>query len=150
MEETIVFVACENEIPLVPESCKKYPIIVTGVGALNAIRFAVTIHPNTKIINVGYCGSKYFKKGTTVCVGKVCMKHKIPFDSPTLVLEKNCPSICYSSSDFEEFTSEDTDFAVYDMELAFIAAVHPNTIGIKTVSDKLNYKEYERFVKSHS
>lgn len=29
-------------------------------------------------------------------------------------------------------------------------AVHPNTIGIKTVSDKLNYKEYERFVKSHS
>lgn len=149
MEDTFIFIATKEEEVLIPEKYKDIPVIVTGVGALNAIFWAKRIHPETQIINIGYCGSKTFEVGTTLEIGKTAILHKCPFESPTLKITNRTNVICYSSSDFTE-VSEKELFAVYDMELAFIAAVHPNTIAFKTVSDHVNYKEYERFVKSHT
>lgn len=150
MEDTIVFIACANEYDLIPREYKNCPVIITGVGPLNAISFALKVKPTTKIVNFGYVGSRKIEVGTTVRVGTVKLKHKLDFQSPEFYIS-DTKCTCYSSSDFEEFPNPNEDeFSIYDMELAFIVAVHPNTISFKTVSDKINIKQYARFVKSHS
>jgi hypothetical protein len=104
-------------------------IIFTGVGAINVIRALQHLDRNTEIMNIGYAGSANFDLGTWVEVTGVQLNHpNVTYPEPTLKLKVEslklkdvCQAPCFTNCDF--VLASDYKDCVFDMELAFIAAL---------------------------
>ena len=132
-----------------------YPVIVTGVGAINIIRSLQDLPRDAGLINIGYAGSSNFDIGTLVEVTEVRLNHpNVTYPEPVLHLTPLADqiatvhnqlsikkSICYSNCDF--VLASDYKDCVFDMELAFIAALGFKSLSsLKHVSDNLSLHAY--------
>jgi hypothetical protein len=149
----LIVIAEKEELKLVEElGYTNYPILITGVGGVNVIRALKDIPKDTEILNIGYCGSNYYEVGTKVEISAVSTHHeKAFFEEPRQLLQvdkyHDKLTKCYTSTNFVTKTEVKMP-CVFDMELAFIRAMFPNTKSIKVVSDKLNLKEFRKNAKS--
>lgn len=149
MTNKIVVIAENEELKLVEKlGYSNYPIIVTGVGAINVIKKLNNIPRETEIINIGYAGSKNYDIGTIVGIKRVATQREIAnfkeeYNILQLLPNVDCYSTCYTSTDFIVKTNKKED-CVFDMELAIISSLFPNTRAIKVVSDNLSIKQYKR------
>ena len=138
----IVAIAEQNELPLVDKYIAYYDrIVITGVGGTNVIK-ALQSYPRTShIINIGYAGSGTIPKGSAVRVKDVSLFHKVcDYDEPIMHLEDEGVH-CYTSCDF--VGDKERENSVFDMELAFIAAMGFRKVeSIKVISDGIDYAEY--------
>lgn len=152
MKELVV-IAQPEEISLVEQlGYENYPILITGVGAINVINSLKNVNKDTHIINIGYCGGSNINKGTVVQIKNVnteteiadfnedSIKLKVDYDKPYQYVR------CFTSTDFVTKTEKQFIQCVFDMELAFIASMFENTTAFKIVSDNLNYEEYKETV----
>jgi hypothetical protein len=149
----LIVIAEKEELKLVKElGFDNNPILITGVGGINVINALKDVPRDTEILNIGYCGSNKFDIGTRVCVNKVKTFHEIAnfkeknmmvVSASDLKLRYDKYSDCYTSTDFVTKTSIEKP-CIFDMELAFIRALFPNTRAIKVVSDKLSVEEYRK------
>ena len=154
----LVVIAEAEEMKLVKElGYDKYPVLVTGVGALNVIDALKDLPKDMTIFNIGYAGSKDLEPGKYYAVDKSFLYHpnvdypeketylgihystayenKELFDTDEKIVS------CYTSNDFVLKT--DKKGCVFDMELAFIAALgFENLVSFKYVSDNLDLQEY--------
>ena len=144
----LVVIAEKEELKLVKElGYEEYPVIITGVGAMNVIKALKDIPRDTEILNIGYCGSNYYEVGSNVFVRKVMTLHEKTkfYEEPRSCNIGNyeddlyCAD-CYTSTDFVEKTKI-KEPCVFDMELAFIRALFNDVTAIKVVSDKLSLKQ---------
>ena len=155
--ETYVVIAQPKEIELVKRfGLTDYPIIITGVGGMNVISALKELPRDSRIFNVGYCGTNDYEIGDVCEIGFVhTFNENCLVDEWDYELEAPKDTIfrsydikrgveCYTSTDF--VTSARNTFGVFDMELAFIRAMFDNVTAIKVVSDKLNYEEYKKNV----
>lgn len=142
----LVVVATKEEIALVEKlGYAKYPILVTGVGALNVIRALKDVPKDTHILNIGYCGSNKLKVGEICYIGKVSLLHEnVDYEEPCYMLSGEIP--CFTSTDFVTKTNKKFK-CVFDMELAYICSMFTTVSAFKVVSDNLNVKEYEKNIK---
>ena len=124
-------------------------LIYTGVGAINIIRSLQHLDRNAELFNIGYAGSANFDLGTWVEVTEVRLNHpNVTYPEPTLEIQnsklkiQNCrQAICYTNCDF--VLASDYKDCVFDMELAFIAALgFTNLHSWKYVSDNLSLHAY--------
>jgi len=131
-------------------------LIYTGVGAINIIRSLQHLDRDAELINIGYAGSANFDLGTWVEVTEVRLNHpNVTYPEPTLEIKnsklkiknsklkiQNCrQAICYTNCDF--VLASDYKDCVFDMELAFIAALgFTNLHSWKYVSDNLSLHAY--------
>ena len=126
-------------------------LIYTGVGAINIIRTLQGLDREAELINIGYAGSANFDLGTWVEVTEVRLNHpNVSYAEPELKLDNGQwtmdnglvrRAICYTNCDFV-LASDYTD-CVFDMELAFIAALgFKNLHSLKYVSDNLSLHAY--------
>lgn len=152
--KTYIVIATEDERKLINEFKEFIPnkvkdIIVTGVGGLNVIETLQHIRKNSRIINIGYVGSNHYNVGANLVVSKAALYHpNVKYNSPLYLLndvfEGNV--ICFTSSDFVKSTPLKTP-VIFDMELAFICSLgFKEVVSLKQVSDKLNYKQYEKSI----
>ena len=146
----IVVIAEEEERKLVEQFIpgNTDPVIVTGVGAINIIRALRDLPFDTEIVNIGYAGSSNFEIGTAMEVSEARLNHTVAqYDEPACMLATTgeLPSaVCYSSTDF--VTQSDLQDCLFDMEIAFIAALgFRNLRSIKLVSDNLSIHDYRKF-----
>ena len=148
----IVVIAEPEELDLVRElGLEHNQIIITGVGAINVIRALAKIPKDEVIFNVGYCGSNNIPIGTKVAVSSVGTMHEgVEFYEDKLYCyiygngdryKKIAP--CYTATQFVEKTNIKED-CVFDMELAYIAAMFERVYSIKFVSDNLNLEDYRK------
>lgn len=148
----LIVIAEKEELKLVEElGYNNYPVLITGVGALNVIDALKVLPKDTEILNIGYAGSNYWESGTIIEVLKVATNHETaqfcePFKFLQCKNEYDDTAYCYTSTDFVEKTDK-TEHCVFDMELAFIRAIMPNTRAIKVVSDNLSHKQYKNKTK---
>jgi hypothetical protein len=134
-------------------------LIYTGVGAINIIRSLQNLDREAELYNIGYAGSANFDLGTWVEVTEVKLNHpNVTYEEPVLKLKVLCPrarsegmeslklkevrqAICYTNTDF--VLASDYKDCVFDMELAFIAALgFTNLHSFKYVSDNLSLHAY--------
>ena len=122
-------------------------LIYTGVGAINIIQHLQDLDREAEVYNIGYAGSANFDLGTWVEVTEVRLNHPaVSYKEPELKVESlklkgATQAICYSNCDFV-LASDYTD-CVFDMELAFIAALgFKNLHALKYVSDNLSLHAY--------
>lgn len=124
-------------------------ILYTGVGAINIIRTLQNLDRSTELYNIGYAGSANFDLGTWVEVTEVRLNHpNVTYAEPELKLAAvGCSSsglkraICYTNTDF--VLASDYKDCVFDMELAFIAALgFKHLHSLKYVSDNLSLHAY--------
>ena len=122
-------------------------LIYTGVGAINIIQHLQNLDREAEVYNIGYAGSANFDLGTWVEVTEVRLNHpNVTYAEPelkvdSLKLKGATQAICYSNCDFV-LASDYTD-CVFDMELAFIAALgFKNLHALKYVSDNLSLHAY--------
>lgn len=124
-------------------------LIFTGVGAINIIRSLQSLDREAELYNVGYAGSANFDLGTWVEVTEVRLNHpNVSYPEPKLTIHDsqftihNCrQAICYTNCDF--VLASDYKDCVFDMELAFIAALgFKNLHSFKYVSDNLSLHDY--------
>lgn len=145
----LVVIAQKEELKLVEElGYGDYPIMITGVGGMNVIRALDHLPRDTEILNIGYCGSNSLPVGTRVYIDQVYTLHEnADFKEPNNFIDGTYKIgyNCYTSTDFVTKTNI-KEPCVFDMELAFIRAMFPNTMAIKVVSDNLNKKEYDKKV----
>ena len=124
-------------------------LIFTGVGAINIIRSLQHLDREAELINIGYAGSANFDLGTWVEVTEVRLNHpNVTYPEPELKISnlqspisnvKQAP--CFTSIDF--VLASDYKDCVFDMELAFIAALgFTNLHSYKYVSDNLSLHAY--------
>lgn len=148
----LVVIAEKEELELVEElGYSKFPVLITGVGALNVMYALKNIPRDTTILNIGYCGSNKIEIGTKVSVASVYTHHeKANFKElaeSCLIAEKHdALAPCYTSTDFVTKTKI-KEPCVFDMELAFICSMFDKVYSIKVVSDNLNKKEYDNKIK---
>ena len=73
MTERYLIIAEEGERSLIEQHLPgcDWPVIVTGVGALNVIRALQNIPREATLVNIGYAGSSNFAIGTLVEVTEV-------------------------------------------------------------------------------
>ena len=156
MAKKYIIMAEEGERPLLDKVREELgldlsyiEIIFTGVGAINIIRSLQHLDREAELINVGYAGSANFDLGTWVNVSEVRLNHpNVTYPEPTLELsEISCQksaikrAVCYSNCDF--VLASDYKDCVFDMELAFIAALgFKNLHSLKYVSDNLSLHAY--------
>ena len=148
-----ICIAEEGERDLVTKylpDCQ-WPIIVTGVGAINVIQALSEVPREASLLNIGYAGSANFDIGTMVEVTEVRLNHpnvtypepKIeltPFDDGLWPIAER-KAVCYTNCDFV-MQSEYQD-CVFDMELAFIASLgFASVSALKIVSDNLSLHAY--------
>lgn len=146
----LVVIAEKEELKLLKEvDLQDHPILITGVGGANVIKALRNLPKNMPIINVGYCGSNYYEKGTILAISSVKTHYKTAqfreeeINIPILWTEKiQDVAKCYTSTDFVTETNI-KEPCVFDMELAFICSMFDDVKSIKVVSDKCNYKEYK-------
>lgn len=144
----LVVIAEKEELKLVEElGYSEHPVLITGVGGMNVIRALKDLPRDTEILNIGYCGSNNYKIGEKLVVRSVNTYHEIADFTENRGIcanfERYTPTKCFTSTDFVTKTKEKTD-CVFDMELAFICAMFPNTRAIKVVSDNLNKRQYKK------
>ena len=153
MKELVV-IAEKEELKLVKDlGYVTYPIIITGVGALNVIEALKDVPKDTKIINIGYAGSKDLEPGQFYMVDCVTLYHpNVPYFEPLYHIKKDSPygnvlddqfetRTCYTGSDFVLETKLGN--CLFDMELAYIAALgFESILAFKYVSDNLDLQEY--------
>ena len=124
-------------------------LVYTGVGAINIIRSLQNLDREAEIYNIGYAGSANFDLGTWVEVTEVRLNHpNVTYPEPELKLPityhqspmvKQAP--CFTSTDF--VLASDYKDCVFDMELAFIAALgFKHLHSLKYVSDNLSLHAY--------
>lgn len=124
-------------------------LIFTGVGAINIIRSLQHLDREAELINIGYAGSANFDLGTWVEVTEVRLYHpNVTYPEPELKISNQQSTInnvkqapCFTSTDF--VLASDYKDCVFDMELAFIAALgFTNLYSYKYVSDNLSLHAY--------
>ena len=124
-------------------------LVYTGVGAINIIRSLQHLDREAELYNIGYAGSANFDLGTWVEVTEVRLNHpNVTYPEPELKLSaiSHQPSafrkaICYTNTDF--VLASDYKDCVFDMELAFIAALgFKHLHSLKYVSDNLSLHAY--------
>lgn len=124
-------------------------LIFTGVGAINIIRSLQHLDHEAELINIGYAGSANFDLGTWVEVTEVRLYHpNVTYPEPELKISNQQSTInnvkqapCFTSTDF--VLASDYKDCVFDMELAFIAALgFTNLHSYKYVSDNLSLHSY--------
>lgn len=124
-------------------------LIYTGVGAINIIQSLQHLDREAELYNVGYAGSANFDLGTWVEVTEVRLNHpNVTYAEPELKLSVFSnqysdikQAICYTNTDF--VLASDYKDCVFDMELAFIAALgFKNLHSLKYVSDNLSLHAY--------
>lgn len=124
-------------------------VIFTGVGAINIIRSLQSLDRDAELYNIGYAGSANFDIGTWVEVSEVRLNHpNVTYHEPELKIPNlqsplsNCRrAICYTNTDF--VLASDYKDCVFDMELAFIAALGFTRLhSLKYVSDNLSLHTY--------
>ena len=150
----LIVIAEKEELKLVEElGYGDEQILITGVGGMNVIEALKDIPRDTEILNIGYCGSNHYEVGTRLQIIAVGTNHeKAQFTerikplNVKLAEKYDDTAYCYTSTDFVEKTNK-TDPCVFDMELAFIRAIMPNTRAIKVVSDKLSHEQYKTKIK---
>ena len=158
-----IILAEEGERSLIPEveqslgcSLQEWEVVITGVGAINVIRALSPLDRDAELLNIGNAGSANFEIGTLVEVTEVRLNHPcVTYPEPALPLSpitnhqsqitnhksQMTQSPCYSNCDF--VLQSDYRDCVFDMELAFIAALGFRTLhSIKHVSDNLSLHTY--------
>ena len=131
-------------------------VIITGVGAINIIKSLQDLDRDAELYNIGYAGSANFDLGTWVEVTEVRLNHpNVTYPEPRLTMHNsqctmnneqgamnNCrQAVCYTNCDF--VLASDYKDCVFDMELAFIAALgFKNLHSFKYVSDNLSLHAY--------
>jgi hypothetical protein len=131
-------------------------VLVTGVGAINVIKSLQGLDRDAELYNIGYAGSANFDLGTWVEVTEVRLNHpNVTYPEPRLTIHNsqctmhneqgamnNCrQAVCYTNCDF--VLASDYKDCVFDMELAFIAALgFKNLHSFKYVSDNLSLHSY--------
>ena len=150
---TYIVIAEEGERDLIAKylpGCT-YPVIVTGVGAINIIRSLQDLPREAELINIGYAGSANYDIGTVVEVTEVRLNHpNVTYPEPVLKLSElesrfsglaRVKAPCYTNCDF--VLASDYKDCVFDMELAFIAALGFKSVtALKHVSDNLSLHAY--------
>ena len=124
-------------------------LVYTGVGAINIIRSLQDLDREAEVYNIGYAGSANFELGSWVEVTEVRLNHpNVTYPEPELKLEpiglshqQVKQAVCYSNCDF--VLASDYKDCVFDMELAFIAALgFKHLHSLKHVSDNLSLHTY--------
>jgi len=124
-------------------------LLYTGVGAINIIRSLQDLDREAELYNIGYAGSANFDLGTWVEVTEVRLNHPaVSYEEPELKLSVFSnqysavrQAICYTNCDF--VLASDYKDCVFDMELAFIAALgFKHLHSLKYVSDNLSLHAY--------
>ena len=154
----LVVIAEKEELKLVEElGYNHYPVLITGVGALNVIDALKDVPKDTTIYNIGYAGSKDLEPGKFYCVDRVCLYHpNVDYNEKAYALDYRPISIfeeyaedmypprqCYTSNDF--VLSSEMKNCLFDMELAYIKALgFERVIAYKYVSDNLDLQEYRK------
>ena len=148
----LVVIAEKEELKLVEQlGYKDYPILITGVGALNVIDALKDVPKDISIINIGYAGSKNLKPGKFYAIDRVSLYHpNVEYNEPSYPLcynpwvggvEPLTPVKCLTGTDF--VLESDVKGCVFDMELAYIKALgFEDVIAYKYVSDNLDLQEY--------
>lgn len=148
----LVVIAEKEELKLVEQlGYKDYPILITGVGALNIIEALKDIPKDVSIINIGYAGSKNLESGKFYAIDEVSLYHQnVKYIEPSYSLGYNpwvggveplTPVKCLTGTDF--VLESDVKGCVFDMDLAYIKALgFEDVIAYKYVSDNLNLQEY--------
>ena len=150
---TFLLIAEEGERELIQKylpNCT-YPVVVTGVGAINIIQSLRDLPREASVLNIGYAGSSNFDIGTVVEVTEVRLNHpNVTYPEPVLKLQPidgglwpiaDKQAVCYSNCDF--VLQSDYQDCVFDMELAFIAAQgFASVSALKIVSDNLSLHSY--------
>jgi hypothetical protein len=145
----LIVIATKEELKLVEElGYSGYPVLITGVGAINVINALKDLPEDTYIVNIGYAGSNKLEVGTQVEVGWSYTYHpSVKFEEKHYRMLNGSSRInCYTSTDFVTQTDIEEP-CVFDMELAFITAMFNNVRAFKVVSDNLSLKEYEEKIK---
>lgn len=130
-----------------------WPVIVTGVGAINIIQALSEVPREASLLNIGYAGSANFDIGTVVEVTEVRLNHpNVTYPEPKLELTPfddglwpiaQQKAVCYSNCDF--VMQSDYKDCVFDMELAFIASLgFASVSALKIVSDNLSLHDYHQ------
>jgi len=146
-----VLIAEEGERALIQKhlpACADWSVIVTGVGAINIARALRDVPRDSYLLNIGYAGSSNFEIGTLVEVTESRLNHpNVTYPEPELpILPVACEhradrqAVCYSNTDF--VLQSDYCDCVFDMELAFIAALGFRVSALKLVSDNLSLHAY--------
>ena len=124
-------------------------LVYTGVGAINIIKSLQNLDREAEVYNIGYAGSANFDLGSWVEVTEVRLNHpNVTYPEPELKLEpiglsnqQVKQAVCYSNCDF--VLASDYKDCVFDMELAFIAALgFKHLHSLKHVSDNLSLHAY--------
>ena len=124
-------------------------LVYTGVGAINIIRSLQDLDREAEVYNIGYAGSANFELGSWVEVTEVRLNHpNVTYPEPELKLapiglsnQQVKQAVCYSNCDF--VLASDYKDCVFDMELAFIAALgFKHLHSLKHVSDNLSLHAY--------
>lgn len=153
----LVVIAEKEELKLVEQlGYKNYPVLITGVGALNVIEALKDVPKDVCIINIGYAGSKNLEPGKFYSVNTVSLYHpNVDYPEPVYNLgrlpysynEENdekdvyLPKRCLTGTDF--VLSSDVEDCLFDMELAYIMTLgFKDVIAYKYVSDNLDLQEY--------
>ena len=154
MKELVV-IAEPEELKLVRDlGYTTYPVLITGVGALNVIDALKDIPKDTTLINIGYAGSKDLEPGKFYTVDMVSLYHPnvdyfehqyelgwIPWGIESEGDEPMIPVKCLTGTDF--VLESNVSGCLFDMELAYIKALgFENVIAYKYVSDNLDLQEY--------
>ena len=130
-----------------------WPVIVTGVGAINVIQALSEVPREASLLNIGFAGSANFDIGTVVEVTEVRLNHpNVTYPEPKLVLTPfddglwpiaQQKAVCYTNCDF--VMQSDYKNCVFDMELAFIASLgFASVSALKIVSDNLSLHDYHQ------
>ena len=156
-----IVMAEEGERPLIDKAREELgldlgdtEILFTGVGAINIIRSLQHLDREVEVYNIGYAGSANFDLGSWVEVTEVRLNHpNVTYPEPELKLSALRDSgisvarypekraVCYSNCDF--VLASDYKDCVFDMELAFIAALgFKHLHSLKYVSDNLSLHAY--------
>lgn len=153
----LVVIAEKEELKLVEQlGYNNYPVLITGVGALNVIGALKDVPKDICIINIGYAGSKNLEPGKFYAIDRVSLYHpNVKYDEPSYSLDYifwtgeeeteedsyMTPVKCLTGTDF--VLKSDIEDCLFDMELAYIKALgFENVIAYKYVSDNLDLQEY--------
>ena len=157
----IILMAEEGELSLLEKAKEQLgldlqdaTIVYTGVGAINVIRNVQHLDREAEVYNIGYAGSANFDIGTWVEVTEVRLNHpNVTYKEPEVKLssirdteipgyrDNTTKAVCYSNCDF--VLASDYKDCVFDMELAFIAAMgFKHLHSLKYVSDNLSLHAY--------
>lgn len=152
----LVVIAEKEELKLVEQlGYNHYPVLITGVGALNVIEALRDVPKDVCIINIGYAGSKDLEPGVFYRIDTVSLYHpNVTYNEHTYDLgfipwmtdSEDDPAKCLTGTDF--VLKSDVKRCVFDMELAYIKALgFENVIAYKYVSDNLDLQEYREKLK---